>query len=208
MQDQGTALAAGAVNGGQAGGDKRPEHPVTVISSAVLRAGRAVLGDSREMFAARARVSVELVVGIEDGTRRAWDLPGPQMTAVMDALDPETGENFWTATSCDLLLTDVLSGDWAGVAASDALTDPAQIEAARMLLRWAVQGTAGYGSPLLSGAERDLLRVRAAELAASGTGDAWVGAHLLALFPQAPVRTRASLTRRPARPSTWPGRAL
>ncbi len=183
MQDQATAVVADAGNGGQAG-EERPAHPVAVLSAAVLRAGREVLGDSREVFAGRVGVSADLVAGIEDGTRPAWQAPGPQMERVAGALGPAKGEDFWTAAMCDLLLTSVLSGDWlgAGIAATDALGDPGQRDSA-LLLAWAVHGTDGHGLPLLSAAERDLLRDKAAELAVSGTEDAWVGAHLLTLFP-------------------------
>jgi hypothetical protein len=56
-------------------------------------------------------VSPGLVAGIEDGTRPAWDVPGPEFNAIAEALSPAPGERFWTATSSDLLLTDVRSGD-------------------------------------------------------------------------------------------------
>lgn len=214
MHDQVTVQATGAVNGGQAGEDGEYECPVSVLSAIVAAAGRQALAESREQFATRAGVGPELVAGIEDGTRPAWDVPGPQFTAIAGALGPGLGEKLWTATSCDLVLTDVLSGDWAGVAAADALTDPAQIEAARMLLAWAVRGTRDGGAPLLADPERELLRQKAAELAASGTPDAWVGAHLLALFAgQIPHVTpsasrsqvgRASRTRHSSRPPTQP----
>jgi hypothetical protein len=86
------------------------------------------------------------------------------------------------------------------VSSPGALTDPCQIEAARMLLRWAQQEFAARGrvpsiSPLLSGVERDLLREKAAELAGPGTEDAWVAVHLLALFPDCSRRRRRDVSR-------------
>ncbi len=157
---------------------------MTALSAWMLQAGRRALGDGQEVFAAKAGVSLDLVARIEDGSRPAWDVPGPELFPLVNTLDPGHGEAFWTAMSCDLLLTNLLSGDdvTAGVAAEEALSDPARRELARLLLRCAMRGSGDSDSPLLGTAERELLRKRAVEVAGSLTPCAWVGAEILAAF--------------------------
>lgn len=179
MQNQTTTAAWHA----GAGRDGFPERPVTVLSARVLMAGRALLGDSPEVFAARAGSDPGLVEAIEKGTRPAWDVPGPELAPIVDVLSPALGDWFWTAVACDLLLTSLLSGDdpAAGIAAREALGDLARRQLARTLLRWAVGG-AKPAAPLLPVADRVLARHRAARLAESESSDAWIGAELLPLF--------------------------
>jgi hypothetical protein len=176
-------------------GDDMPPRQVTVISAMVLRHGRAALGDSPEVFAARAGVSPDLVAGIEDGSRPAWGTPGPQLVSIADALRPVDHEWFWTATACDLLLTNLLSHDdvTAGVAAEEAMGDVARREIARKLLRRAISGAGSAAVPLLPVADRVLLRHRAARLAESNSPDGWVGAELLPLFGDALLTDRADM---------------
>lgn len=182
MQDQGTPKAAGAGDGKQAG-HEQVQHRITVLSAMVLRLGRAMLGDSQEVFAARAGADLDVVTGIETETRPAWDVPGPELTPIADALRPVHGEAFWTAVACDLLLTNLLSGDdaTAGVAANEILGDPARQQVARKLLLRAL-GEAANTASLLSTADRALVRNRAAKLAQSRSSDAWVGQEILTIF--------------------------
>lgn len=169
-----------AVESGDAG--ERRVRAGAVITAAVLRAGR---GTEAETFAARGGACLGLAAGLEAGARMPWDVPVPELNALAQALGPELGEMLWTASMCDLLVANMLGGDLAGagIVAADVAGDPAQRGTARALLRWAVQGIAPGVPPLLAGAERDVLRRKAAELAGSGTDDAQVGAELLALFP-------------------------
>lgn len=168
-------------------GDVLPEHPVTALSARVLMIGRAILGDSPEVFAARAGADPDLVEAIEEGARPAWDVPGPELMPIADVLRPALGDWFWTAVACDLLLTNLLSVDdaAAGVAAEEALGDLVRRELARKLLRWAISGAGNAAAPLLPVTDRVLLRHRAARLAESNSSDAWVGAELLPLFGDA-----------------------
>lgn len=179
-----TANAASSIT---ACGDVLPEHPVTALSARVLMIGRAILGDSPEVFAARAGADPDLVEAIEEGARPAWDVPGPELMPIADVLRPALGDWFWTAVACDLLLTNLLSVDdaAAGVAAEEALGDLARRELARKLLRWAISGAGNAAAPLLPVADRVLLRHRAASLAESDSSDAWVGTELLPLFGDA-----------------------
>ena len=168
-------------------GDALPEHPVTALSARMLMLGRAILGDNPEVFAARAGANLDLVGAIEEGTRPAWDIPGPELMPIADALHPVLGDWFWTAVACDLLLTNLLSAEdaTAGVAAEEALGDLARRELARKLLRWAISGAGKAPVPLLPTAVRVSLRHRAARLAESDSPDAWVGTALLPLFEDA-----------------------
>lgn len=180
MRDQSTTAATWRTETAR---DDRPQHPVTVLSARVLLAGRAMLGDSPEVFAARAGADPDLVEAIEKGTRPAWDVPGPELAPITEVLRPVLGEWLWTAIACDLLLTNLLSGDdvTAGVAADEALGDLNQRQAARKLLRWALGG-AENAAPLLPAADRVLIRHRAARLAESRPSVARVGAEILAAF--------------------------
>jgi hypothetical protein len=165
-------------------GDLLPEHPVTALSARVLMAGRTMLGDSPEVFAARTGADVDLVEAIEKGTRPAWDVPGPELMPIADALHPAVGDWFWTAVTCDLLLTNLLSGDdlTTGVAAAEAFSDLPLRQLARKLLRWAIRGEGPSPVPLLSVTDRVLVRHRAAQLAESRSSDAWVGEEILTIF--------------------------
>jgi hypothetical protein len=176
MRDEGTAALVAE------SAEELPLHPVTVLSALVLRVGREALGDGPEVFAVRAGVNIDLVAKIEGGAIPAWDVPGPSLSQMADALVQVQGEALWTAVACDLLLTSVLSGDrvTAAVAYAEALGDPPR--RADVLLSWALRGQAG-GAPLLSAADLERLKVAAAELAKSDTRDAWVGKHLLELLP-------------------------
>jgi hypothetical protein len=142
-----------------------------------------MLGDSPEVFAARAGADPDLVEAIEKGMYPAWDVPGPELTPIADALRPALGDWFWTAIACDLLLTNLLGGDdvTAGVAADEALGDLTRRQIARRLLQWALNG-AGSADPLLPAADRVLIRHRAARLAESRSSGAWVGQEILAAF--------------------------
>ena len=184
MQSQRTTVAAWYA---EPGGDAFPEHPVTALSARMLMIGRSVLGDSPEVFAARAGADPDLIEAIETGARPAWDVPGPELMPIADVLRPACGDWFWTAVACDLLLTNLLSVDdaAAGVAAEEALGDLARRELALKLLRWAISGAGRGASPLLPVTDRVLLRHRAARLAESNSSDAWVGTELLPLFGDA-----------------------
>lgn len=186
MQDKRTTVAAWLT--ATAGGYEQPEHPVTVLSARVLLAGRAMLGDSREVFAARAGTDPDLVEAIEKGIYPAWDVPGPVLNPIADVLRPALGDWFWTAVACDLLLTNLLSGDdvTTGVAAEEALGDLTRRQLALTLLRWAISGPGGTVAPLLPAADRVQVRHRAAELAESHSSDAWVGQEILSVFGSAP----------------------
>lgn len=181
MQDQPTT--ATTRHTGAACGDEVPEHPVTALSARVLLAGRAMLGDSPEVFAARAGADPDLVEAIENGTRPAWDVPGPQLMPIADALRPALGDWFWTAIACDLLLTNLLGGDTVttGVAAEEAMGDLSRREMARKLLQLAIGGPGNATAPLLPVADRVLVRHRAARLAESSSSDAWIGQEILTI---------------------------
>lgn len=164
--------------------DLLPEHPVTVLSARVLMAGRTMLGDSPEVFAARAGADLGLIEAIEKGTRPAWDVPGPELTPIADGLHPGLDDWFWTAVACDLLLTNLLSGDdlTTGVAAAEVFSDLPLRRLARKLLRWAIRGEGPGAVPLLSVTDRVLVRRRSAQLTESRSSDAWVGEEILTIF--------------------------
>jgi transcriptional regulator with XRE-family HTH domain len=142
MHDQVTALAAGAVNGGRAG-DEGPRYPRAAISGAVLRAARAAAGESRELFAARAGVSVEVAAGAEDGSCPAWALPYELYEAIEAAVgagNPGLGEVFAAAACCDLFVTGLLKGDADAEDGALATLQAEYRDLAWSLLTWAVTG--------------------------------------------------------------------
>jgi hypothetical protein len=160
------------------------QHPVAVLSSAVLRTARHAHGEDKASFAARARVAIAVVTGAEDGTQPAWALPFAEFTALADAVASTCPRPaFETSAACDLLLSCVLDGDQ--VLATDVLVEPRSQELWRALVRLAVTG--GSNAELV-GAEHvrlpddlvALLRDRARALGESGSPDAWVGAEILA----------------------------
>jgi hypothetical protein len=117
------------------------EHPVAVLSSAVLTAARAGHGESRTRFALRAGVDPAVVEGAEDGTHPAWDLPYAEFAALSDAvsmLNPLLREVFETAAACDLLVTCVMRGDQAF--STEVLAHHDTRNLAVGLLRWAITG--------------------------------------------------------------------
>ncbi|HEY3954620.1 MAG TPA: hypothetical protein VGM53_14700 [Streptosporangiaceae bacterium] len=176
MQDQGTAIMAAAGGG------------VWVLAAAVLRAGRAALGQSQARFATSAGVDVGVVAGVEDGTVPAWTLLGPVWERVVAAVRPELADVLYAALACDLLLTSVLAGEQF-VTGDEFSEEYAGIS--RMLLRWAIAGelpVRGYArvpdsGPLLDAGTLARLHRAAGRLATSGSEDAWAGRDLLALFP-------------------------
>ena len=142
MQDHVTALVAGAVNGGGAGGEG-PGYPGAAISGAVLRAARAAAGESREVFAARAGVSVEVAAGAEDGSCPAWALPYEMYEAIEAAVgagNPGLGEVFAAAACCDLFVTGLLKGDAEAGDGALAELRAEYRDLAWSLLTWAVTG--------------------------------------------------------------------
>ena len=142
MQDHVTALEAGAVNGGQAGGEG-PRYPGAAVSGAVLRAARAAAGESREVFAARAGVSAEVAAGAEDGSCPAWALPYEQYEAIEAAvgvLNPGLSDVFAAAACCDLFLTGLLKGDAEAEDGALAAMLGEHAGLAWSLLKWAVTG--------------------------------------------------------------------
>jgi len=142
MHDQATALAAGAVNGGQAGGEG-PGYPGAAISGAVLRAARARCGESREQFAARAGVSAEVAAGAEGGSCPAWALPYELYEAIEAAVgagNPGLSEVFAAAACCDLFLTGLLKGDAEAEDGALAAMVGEHAGLAWSLLTWAVTG--------------------------------------------------------------------
>jgi hypothetical protein len=166
------------------------QHPVAVLSAAMLRTARARCQESLAEFAARAGVALDVVQGAEDGTCPTWALSYADFTALADAVAawwPRPA--FETAAGCDLLLSCILNGDQ--VLATDVLAEDGTRELARSLLRWAVTGDVqargrrrarvGVGR-LLGDVQLGLLRDRLAGLAVSGSVDAWVGAELLLLL--------------------------
>jgi hypothetical protein len=177
-------------------------QPVTALSAAVLVAARTGCHENRADFAARARLSFDVIEGAEDGTHPAWELPYTEFVALADAVaacQPSWRELFETATACDLLVTCLLDGDQA--MATDVLADDDTRDVTVALLRWAITGdfrtaqNIGLVPPQvpspeerehsvhqLSGAQRTLLWQRAAALARSCSPDAWVGAEILAIF--------------------------
>jgi hypothetical protein len=173
-------------------------QPVAALSAVVLVTARAAYGEGRADLAARARLGVHVVDGVEDGTRPAWELPYAEFMALADAVaepQPSWRGLFETAAACDLLVTCLLGGDQA--MATDVLADDDTRDMTVMLLRWVITGDsravqrAGFipcergdrpASGLLSDVQRTLLRRRAAVLARSCSPDAWVGAEILAIF--------------------------
>jgi hypothetical protein len=168
------------------------EHPVAVLSSAVLTAVRHGCDEDQASFAARAGVALDVVAQAEDCTRPAWALPYGEFVALADAVAacclPAV---FETAAACDLLLTCVLNGD--RVFATDVLVEPRSRELAWALLRLAITGDLDRMLPgvvddlrlpddvaVLSDAQVATLRRRAAALATSLSPDAWAGAEILA----------------------------
>jgi len=142
MQDHVTALAAGTITGGQAG-DERPGYPGAAISGAVLRAARGAARESREVFAARAGMSVEVVAGAEDGRCPAWALPYELYEAVeaaVGAASPGLGEVFAAAACCDLFVTGLLKGDAEAEDGALATLQAEYRDLAWSLLSWAVTG--------------------------------------------------------------------
>ncbi len=148
MQDQVTALVAGAVNG--MAGQEREEGQLSdcraiaaVISGAVLRSVRAGYGESREAFAARAGVPAAVVAGAEDGTLPAWMAPYDQYQAIEAAVSmtgPGLAGVFYTAAACDLFLTTLLKGDAETEDAPLAALRGEDASMAWSLLIWAVTG--------------------------------------------------------------------
>jgi hypothetical protein len=89
----------------------------------------------------RADVSLQVVEGVEDGTRPPWDLPYDTFAALSDAvsvLNPSLRTAFETAAGCDLMLTSVMRGDHAF--STDVMADDGTRDLAVGLLRWAVTG--------------------------------------------------------------------
>lgn len=120
------------------------EHPVSVISSAVLRAGRDEQGEDSNAFAARAGIAPAVVAAIEDGAHPAWALAAPDLEAVAVALSqrrPGLGQVFTVATACDLLLTSLVNGDTETEEGTLAALDGDYLAMARSLLAWAVTGS-------------------------------------------------------------------
>ena len=171
--------------------------PVAALSAAVLVAARVGCHEDQAEFAGRARLGVHVVEAAEEGTRPAWELPYAEFMALADAVSgphPSWRDLFETATACDLLVTCLLDGDQA--MATDVLADDDTRDVTVALLRWAITGDTraaqdagftptrgcGHSGQLLSGAQRTLLRQRAAALARSCSPDAWVGAEILAIF--------------------------
>ncbi len=146
------------------------EYRVAALSAALLHAVMNTYGEDHEGFAARAGVAVGVIARAVDGTYPAWALPYDEFMALADAVAAMwPSAAFEIAAACDLLLTSVLNGD--RFMATDVLTDSSSRVLAQALLR-----AAGERLPerLLA-----LLSKRAAELAASGSPDAWVGTEIL-----------------------------
>lgn len=153
------------------------ECRIGVLSAAMLRAVMNTYSECPEVFAARAGVAADVITGIADASGPAWMLPYDEFTAVADAVAASwPSAAFEIATACDLLLTSVINGDHC--MATDVLTDPGWGDLARALLRMTVLGNSQLPDNLLM-----VLNDRAAELADSGSLDAWVGAELLSGCP-------------------------
>jgi transcriptional regulator with XRE-family HTH domain len=157
MQDQVTALVAGAVNGlaGLECEDERLTAVAAAISGAVLRRVRAGFGESRQAFAARAGVPAAAVAGAEDGSCPAWMLPYDQYQAIeaaVSVLNPGLAEVFYVAAACDLFLTALLKGDDETEDAALAGLRGQHASMAWSLLIWAVSG-------VLDGKAREYLTV-------------------------------------------------
>ena len=146
------------------------QHPVAVLSAAMLRTARARCQESQAEFAARAGVALDVVQGAEDGTCPAWALPYADFTALADAVAAWwPWPAFETAAGCDLLLSCILNGDQ--VLATDVLAEDGTRELARSLLRWAVTGDVqAHGRRRVKGRCR-----QAARRCAAGTPAGQVG---------------------------------
>lgn len=195
MHNQSIPASAPVLEDGLAAEDLG-EHPVAVLSAAVLRAARTGCHASQDDFARRAGIPAAVVVGAEAGTRPAWALSYGKFSALADAVaaaSPWTAGMFETAAACDLLLSCVLDGDQAF--AADVMTAMGTRDLAAVLLQWAITGApvawheecGGLICPacrrpgqLLSRGQVTLLSTRAAALAASSSPDAWVGVRILA----------------------------
>jgi hypothetical protein len=135
MQDQTTTGQAAEPARAPGGG------PIAVLSASVLKAARTGYQESREDFAARARVGLQVVEGVEGGNCPVWDLPYDTFTALGDAvsvLNPSLRTVFETAAACDLVLTCVMRGDHAF--STDVLVADDTRDLAVGLLRGAVTG--------------------------------------------------------------------
>ena len=123
---------------------------------------RAGYRESQEAFAARAGVTVDVVAGIEDGTRPAWSLAGPEALAVEAAtgvLNPDLCRVFNVAAWCDLYLTSLVTRDEIAAEGALIVLQAENPDLAWSLLSWAVTGiledpAAGHlkassGAPLL-----------------------------------------------------------
>ncbi len=146
--------------------DETTGHSIAVLSAALLRAVMATYGEEQQAFAARTSVPSNIVAAVADGTSPAWALPYDEFTALAD-----TVATLWpcalfeTAAACDLLLTSIVNDDQ--YMATDVLTDPSSQH-----LAWALLQAA---QAMLPQNMQDLLSDQAAELADSGSPDAWVG---------------------------------
>lgn len=196
MHDQSISASAAPVLEDGLAAEDLGEHPVVVLSAAVLRAARTGCHASQDDFARRAGVPAAVVVGVEAGTSPAWALSYCRFSALADAVaaaSPWTPAMFETAAACDLLLSCVLDGDQ--VFAADVMTAMGTRDLAAVLLQWAITGApvtrheecgglicpaCGQTGQLLSRDQVTLLSKRAAALAASSSPDAWVGVRILA----------------------------
>lgn len=146
--------------------DETTGQRIAVLSAALLRAVMTTYGEDHEALATRVGVPNNVIAAAADGTSPAWALPYDEFTALAGAV-----ATLWpcalfeTATACDLLLTSIVNGDH--YMATDVLTDPGSQH-----LAWALLQAA---KAMLPQNLQDLLRERTAELAGSGSPDAWVG---------------------------------
>jgi hypothetical protein len=104
-------------------------------------AARTEYRESRESFAMRAGVGLDLMEGVEDRSCPVWELPYAAFIALGDAVSVRSSSLravFETAAACDLVLTCVMRGDEAF--STDVLADDDTRDLAVGLLRWAVTG--------------------------------------------------------------------
>jgi transcriptional regulator with XRE-family HTH domain len=156
MHDQGIALVAGSDNDGPVV-DEQPGWPGAAISGAVLRAVRAAAQESREQFATRAGISIEVAAEAEDGICPAWALPYEEYEAIETAVaagNPGLSDVFATAACCDLFVTGLLKGDTEVEDGALAAMLGEHANLAWSLLTWAVTG-------VLDGAAAEHLTVSA-----------------------------------------------